>query len=368
MRATRMTSPAWRRSGAASLERQIGRRRPSCGAFTLVELLVAIAIIGSLVALLLPAVQAAREASRRTQCANNLKQVGLAALNYETAQGILPAAGDYGPLETSLYFTFHARIDLRSGGGHSWLTRLLPYLELRALYERFDFKEHVAADALGPQIAQPETLLCPSAGSLGQMFAYNADGRASSFGKTNIAAYSSPFHVDDYDHRGAISLFGTRLQEISDGVSNTLAFSEVRTRDEEGDARGAWALPWSGASLLALDMHPQRYRKRGEQPPWPFLFNQYSLGQTQVPNGSLPDVLYDCPDPVGEQIEAMPCAAADEARYISAAPRSNHAGGVNAGYLDGSVKFLRETVDEIAMAYEICISDDVNADEFAADR
>ncbi len=332
------------------------------GGFTLVELLVAIAIIGTLIALLLPAVQAAREAARRTQCTNNLKQVGLAALNYESANAILPAAGNFDPAEKSLYFTFHARIDLKSGTGHSWVTRVLPHLEQQALFSQFDFNQHIAANPQSPHAAQPTALLCPSADTLGRKFVYEIDDGAIELGKGNVAAYSSPFHTDDYDHRGAISLFGTELREITDGVSNTLAFSEIRTREHDRDARGAWALPWSGASLLAFDMHPQRDRRAEGQQPWPYEFNKLSLGQTQLPNGRLPDVLYECPDPVGEQIEAMPCTDAESARYISAAPRSNHSNGVNAGYLDGSVRFLAETVDEVAMAYQICISDDRNAD------
>ena len=352
---TATTSQATRRNGRVL--------RPACRGFTLVELLVAIAIVGSLIALLLPAVQAAREAARRVQCQNNLKQVALAALNFESANAILPAGGTYDLPEKSLYFTFHARIDLKSGTGHSWLTRLLPHLEQQALFQQFDFKQHIAANLAAPQAAHPGMLLCPSADTLGRSYLYRENDAAVRFGKANIAAYASPFHTDDYDHRGAISLFGTQVREVSDGVSNTLAFSEIRTRDHEYDVRGAWALPWSGSSLLAFDMHPQRNRSDDDQQPWPYAFNAGSLGQTQLPNGRLPDVLYECPDPVGEQIEAMPCVEARPARYISAAPRSNHAGGVNAGYLDGSVRFTAETVDEVAMAYQICISDDRNEDE-----
>jgi prepilin-type processing-associated H-X9-DG protein len=319
-----------------------------------------------MIALLLPAVQAAREAARRSQCVNNLKQVALAALNYESANGVLPSAGTFDPPATSLYFTFHARIDLRSGTGHSWLTKLLPHMEQQTLFNQFDFKQHIAANPLSPHSAQPTALLCPSAETVGRMFAYQDDQRSTLMGKANIAAWSSPFHVDDYDHHGAISLYGTELREITDGISNTLAFSEVRTRENEGDARGAWALPWSGASLLAFDMHPQRDIRKENQAPWPYEFNERSLGQTQLPNGKLPDILYECPDPDGAQVEMMPCDDAETAKYISAAPRSNHGPGVNVGYLDGSVKFISETIDEIAMAYQICIADDRNSTEGAA--
>jgi hypothetical protein len=182
-------------------------------------------------------------------------------------------------------------------------------------------------------------------------------------GKANYAAWSSPFHADDFDHHGAIWLYEQPLRLVTDGISSTLALSEVRTRDHDGDQRGAWALPWAGSTLLALDLHPQRDIRSANQTPWPYVFNKLSLGYTQVPNGKLPDMLYACPDPVSEQIEAMPCEDAAEGRYISAAPRSNHPGGVHGGYLDGAIKFIADEVDEIAMGYQICISDDRNENE-----
>ena len=93
--------------------------------FTLVELLVVIAIIGILIALLLPAIQAAREASRRSQCANHLKQIGLAVQNYESTQRKVPPA-------------------YLSGIGHAtWLVLIMPYLEESVLYENANVKENL---------------------------------------------------------------------------------------------------------------------------------------------------------------------------------------------------------------------------------
>lgn len=117
--------------------------RARCRGFTLVELLVVIAIIGILVALLLPAIQAAREAARRTQCVNNMKQIGLAILNYETAKGVLPLA--YTPnwpgrplvgLCDGTPGTANPSNDLQR---HFILTFILPYMERQPMYDQIDF-------------------------------------------------------------------------------------------------------------------------------------------------------------------------------------------------------------------------------------
>ena len=114
--------------------------------FTLVELLVVIAIIGILVALLLPAVQAAREAARRTQCLNRFKQVGTAAHNYLSAQGSFPRGDEaYRSSAPCAYEGFTPRwVKLGPSAskrylGFSWGVYLLPYLEQQAVYDQFDF-------------------------------------------------------------------------------------------------------------------------------------------------------------------------------------------------------------------------------------
>jgi prepilin-type N-terminal cleavage/methylation domain-containing protein len=346
-----------------SLNRSLMERRGELHGFTLVELLVVIAIMAALVGLLLPAVQSAREAARRAHCTNNVKQIGLATLNYESAKKLLPAAGDFKPSAESLYFTFHARIRLKSGSGHSWLTQLLPYMEQQSLFREFEFTRHSSSVDNQGRLRQPEALLCPSEHAPGRRYLWQEDGLEAEYGKANYAAFSSPYHVDDYDHRGAISLFGQSLRQVSDGISTVLAFSEIRTRDEPRDQRGAWVLPWSGASLLAMDMHPVKDVRLEGQSEWPYEFKPLSLGQTQTPNSKMQDILYECPDRVAEQVEAMPCMPEAEAKYISAAPRSNHPGGVHGGNLDGSVRFISDDIDEVAMAYQICVSDGRNESE-----
>lgn len=332
-------------------------------AFTLVELLVVIAIIGALIALLLPAVQAAREAGRRAQCMNNQRQLGLATLNYEEARSMLPAAGEFGPLKDAVKYspgTLHITLDVRSGPNRSWIVNLLPYMEQQSLFAEFDRAKRVDENPSRPQLQQPAGLLCPSDNAYGRTYLASIvpGSQPVPFAKGNYAAFTSPFHTNDLDTVGAIRLYGQELRQVVDGTSQTVMMSEVRTRDHQNDQRGVWALPWSGATLLAFDAHPSWYpvmsmdvAKSRDM----FSFENANLGATQPPNGKNPDVLYACPDLAGEQIEKMPCT--NNALYMSAAPRSNHIGGVTSVFLDGSVHFLSDDIDEATMAYLVTTID-----------
>jgi prepilin-type N-terminal cleavage/methylation domain-containing protein/prepilin-type processing-associated H-X9-DG protein len=352
--------------------------------FTLIELLVTIAIIVVLVALLLPAIQQAREAARRTKCLNNLKQLGAALQHFESTHRTLPAAGTFAPPEDarSLKFGYLQSIDLKSGTNYSWVVKLLPFLEEDQLYQQFNFSVPVTRNPSEPQSNQPATLLCPSDAASERYFETTDPygGRTVRFGKANYAAFVNPMHIDGWAYAGAISLYGQRLAQITDGTSQTLLFSEIRTRDNAGDQRGAWALPWSGSSLLSFDMHSARPEGDGCAPyqcldyidirnenrkiipkfiPW-----RGSLGYTQPPNGPEPDILYKCPEPEVAQLERMSCAEFESARYMSAAPRSNHPGGVNTVFVDGHCTFLTDDVDEFAMAVLINVDDGIIPAQF----
>jgi prepilin-type N-terminal cleavage/methylation domain-containing protein/prepilin-type processing-associated H-X9-DG protein len=342
--------------------------RPS-RAFTLVELLVVIAIIGILIALLLPAVQTAREAARRTECRNNLKQLGLAIQNYENARKRYPPAGLVGPPVHDLY---EGPFNPRTGNMISWIVLVLPYMEEQALYRQFDLQKSILDQPNDPQAATIKTLYCPSDLAQGRFYSDNTLTNGKRFSKGNYAAFVSPIHVSwtDWWCGGLSGNHRFAPKDVVDGLSNTLVVSEVRTRDNEQDQRGAWALPWAGSSVLSFDMHstnPLWYSDLDLEPPNAsgFLFQPWAgtVGEAQPPNNMGPnlDMLYVCPDPAGAQLESMPCSPVSLG-WISAAPRSRHAGGVNVVFLDGHLGFLPDVIDDYTMSYLVSSNDGKTVD------
>jgi prepilin-type N-terminal cleavage/methylation domain-containing protein/prepilin-type processing-associated H-X9-DG protein len=195
------------RSGNTRLQRE--------PAFTLVELLVVIAIIGILVALLLPAVQAARESARRSSCTNNLKQLALALRNYESANGYLPA----GQLAELIWF---------EGRWFSVHTQILSYLEEDNARLTFDFNEHIYSPKnFAAARSLPELRLCPTEpnqGVRGDLGWTNYHANAGSWAQ--LGGWDGVFGTV-VDVEGIRALPPLRLAKITDGTSKTAAMAEM---------------------------------------------------------------------------------------------------------------------------------------------
>jgi prepilin-type N-terminal cleavage/methylation domain-containing protein/prepilin-type processing-associated H-X9-DG protein len=197
-------------------------------AFTLVELLVVIAIIGVLVALLLPAVQMAREAARRSQCTNNIRQIGLAIHNYESTFARLPTAGQGTDFSTSPPSTTFDQ--------QSLFTVILAYLEQSNTFQRFDLSAPYNGSTQNINAAKQgiASFICPTKGLRQQ--ATDQSG----FGATD---YGAIYYVDidpatglqnkAIRAEGALGKGGSRMSEVTDGLSNTILAGEDTGRDEK---------------------------------------------------------------------------------------------------------------------------------------
>jgi prepilin-type N-terminal cleavage/methylation domain-containing protein/prepilin-type processing-associated H-X9-DG protein len=312
--------------------------------FTLVELLVVIAIIGILVALLLPAIQAAREAARRVSCQNNVKNLALAVLNYENARKKLPAAALVDPPPgTELLATE----DLDSA--MSWVVQILPMIEESTVADQFNLQ--VRLSSINPTTAtqkpwevQPSIMMCPSDSARNRFYAPagsrggNGFQNGFRFGKGNYAAYVSPEHACHM-------------------------ISEVRTRDHQSDSRGAWTGGFTGGSLLSFDLHSNGITLNGSniRRNMPYNPQVYSDGTPGLPpNTTLgwknEDWIRECPEANVAGVQGMPCTTQSSSRS-AAAPRSSHLGGVNAAHVDGSVEYVSDGIDQFLMARLVCIND-----------
>jgi prepilin-type N-terminal cleavage/methylation domain-containing protein len=345
-------------------------------AFTLVELLVVIAIIGVLVALLLPAIQAAREAARRANCNSNLHNLALAVLNFENAKSNLPQSSS-APYTTGSNGTQVVNLLNPNSAQLSWIVRILPYIEQQQAFQQFNLtknyntwiNENIATSPT-PELAQPGVIMCPSDSGQGRQFKLASRAGAGTgnrtFGKGNYVAYASPEHVECQTRApGALINEPQPLKRITDGTTNTLMLTEVRTRDDLEDPRGAWAIGWIGTSLLGADIHANTGtldKICAQDPAIQYSpsdkYGQYAL----MPNAPVPadpqgarDNLDSCPNSAEADLQGMPCRVRGD---TTASPRSLHPGGVIGAHVDGSTAWVANEIDIIPFGRMICVNDD----------
>jgi prepilin-type N-terminal cleavage/methylation domain-containing protein len=307
-------------------------------AFTLVELLVVITIIGILIALLLPAVQAAREAARRMQCANNLKQIGLGLHSYLSASDAFPIGEQPGS---------------HGGYGGAWATVILPYLELQPLYDQldrsFDTYYYGSGMPAGPATHQAalctvvDAYLCPSSG---HAKTYNYDAVRSpntlgfshnDYGMLEYVGIAGSNRTPPYPLGGTVtspfstSIYGTLYlnskidaSAIRDGLSNTMIVGEYsglatgQVFSSSGSLRDNDATWGLGANASGAD-HGYSVRTVGFPP----------NSQVYWKSGSC-CVECEQPFPLSPQQSAL---------------KSSHPGGIQATMADGSVLFIGNGID-----------------------
>jgi prepilin-type N-terminal cleavage/methylation domain-containing protein len=324
--------------------------------FTLVELLVVIAIIGILVALLLPAIQAAREAARRTECANKLRQFAVAMVNYEGSnKGFPPMARTWGMVQ------FDERFGLAATGDwyddHGWYSLIARYIEEENWYELIDF-DVTFSEPINAAARRTFILLhsCPSDIGL-QRNEWNDDRfariRANYVVNAGNTVYGQ-FEWDKIPYGGAPFQGGkiTKLSTITDGLANTLMMSEILVLPELATQDfGAWGGPFSETQSALGGQTFTGYNGPNGAPDHMARVNPAGIATYFVQNNiPLPTFSQDGSEGRSPRILAGTLPRGVDhtdgtfKQYYS--PRSHHPGGVNASRCDGSVDFYNDSIDE----------------------
>jgi len=325
--------------------------------FTLIELLVVIAIIGVLISLLLPAVQAAREAGRRLQCVNNLKQLGLGMHNYESSNGVLPP-------QMVLTFNTNGSVFWKSSWGAS--SRITPYLELGPLYNAINYTNKTTDPSNVTAVStQLKVFICPSEINPQADTNTSSTGVTTTYGVSNYGWCEGTWYTFGGFAGGSIptpSAFGSNLSRrfasFTDGLSNTLLGSEVKTYTPAYHDCGAVpppgptgysAYPDIPTVLASVAAAPSSGCKLATAPA-----GMLGGGHTHWCNGNS---FYDgfttalppnTKSPAGPSALDSDMSSEDEddggPTYASVTSRSYHTGGVNALLADGSVHWIKNTI------------------------
>jgi prepilin-type N-terminal cleavage/methylation domain-containing protein/prepilin-type processing-associated H-X9-DG protein len=313
--------------------------------FTLVELLVVIAIIGILVALLLPAIQAAREAARRTQCQTNLHNLALGAMNYHDVHKSFPyaLANPINPATGKHVITGGENLTSPSAKLYAnWAIQVLPFIEEQPLYDTFQLYEEDGS-ALGDfgnrksRGTELQYMLCPSDTGRGTFCGLSGGNWARGNYALNagLGFLWNHLYPDDPDYpwkspcgRGVGGMNrGAKVNQIEDGTSQTIMFGEIRIGLSANDRRGTWAMPMVGSNILA-----EQASNFGGGP------NDCSPGTDDLTD--MDKVIAD----VGEQNLIAECMLPGWFHSVSSVIRSRHPGGVQVAMCDASVRFITDNV------------------------